>query len=197
MQTLSAPALGPMLETERLILRPPIQADLDGWAELGADAEAMRFIGGAGGRAQAWRSMATIAGSWALQGFAMFSVIEKASGRWVGRIGPWQPEGWPGTEVGWGLLTAAQGRGYALEGATAGIDLAFEHLGWSEVIHSVDPANSASRRLAERLGSRLRGPGRLPVPFDAGLVEIWGQSREEWYVRRRSSDGSRQVRSEG
>ena len=35
----------------------------------------------------------------------MFSVIEKDSGRWIGRIGPWQPEGWPGTEVGWSLVT--------------------------------------------------------------------------------------------
>jgi hypothetical protein len=38
-----------------------------------------------------------MAGAWAMQGFAMLSVIEKATGRWVGRAGPWQPEGWPGT----------------------------------------------------------------------------------------------------
>jgi len=38
--------LGPTLETERLLLRPPIEADLDGWAELMADAESSRFIGG-------------------------------------------------------------------------------------------------------------------------------------------------------
>ena len=46
-----------------------------------------------------------MAGSWALNGFGMFSVIEKASGLWLGRIGPWRPDGWPGNEVGWGLVS--------------------------------------------------------------------------------------------
>ena len=36
----------PVLETERLILRPPIEADLDAWAAFAADAEAARFLGG-------------------------------------------------------------------------------------------------------------------------------------------------------
>lgn len=39
------------------------------------------------------------AGAWTIRGFSMFSVIEKDSGQWIGRLGPWQPEGWPGTEV--------------------------------------------------------------------------------------------------
>ena len=81
--------LGPTLETARLILRPPREEDLDGWEELLGDAETARFIGGVRARADAWRAMMTMAGSWALKGFAMFSVIEKDSGRWFGRIGLW------------------------------------------------------------------------------------------------------------
>ena len=34
----------------------------------------------------------------------MFSVFEKDSGRWIGRLGPWEPHGWPGKEVGWGIV---------------------------------------------------------------------------------------------
>ena len=97
-------APGPTLETARLILRPTSLEDLDGFAALSADPEVARFLGGVQTRAAAWRGLCTIAGSWALQGFSVFSVLEKATGRWVGRIGPWQPEGWPGTEVGWSLL---------------------------------------------------------------------------------------------
>jgi RimJ/RimL family protein N-acetyltransferase len=119
-----------------------------------------------------------MAGSWALNGFAMFSMIEKESGRWVGRTGPWQPEGWPGTEVGWGLLRSAWGHGYAMEAAVASIDWAFEELGWTDVIHCIDPANTPSQKLAERLGSRNRGPGKLPAPFDSFPVEVWGQSKK-------------------
>ena len=173
------------IETERLILRPTAAEDFDGWAELMGDAEASQYIGGPIPRAAAWRGMATMAGSWSLKGFGMFSVIERQSGRWVGRVGPWQPEGWPGTEVGWGLVRSAWGHGYAYEAAVATIDWTFDTLGWSEVIHCIDPANMPSQRLAERLGASDRGPGKLPPPFDHFPVEVWGQTREQWRARRR------------
>ena len=173
-----------VIETERLILRPPEQQDFEGWAAFMADEETARFVGGVQPRASAWRSMATMTGSWSLLGFGMFSVIEKTTGHWVGRLGPWMPEGWPGTEVGWGLVRAAQGRGYGVEGATAAIDWAFDNLGWTEVIHCIDPANRPSQQLAERLGSRMLRHGHLPPPFETLEVEIWGQSREEWRSRR-------------
>ncbi|MFT4180088.1 MAG: GNAT family N-acetyltransferase, partial [Thermomonas sp.] len=89
------------LETSRLILRPPQLADFERYAELLADEEACRFIGGHLPRAAAWRKFLQMPGAWAVQGFAMFSVIEKASGQWVGQMGPWQPDGWPGTEIGY------------------------------------------------------------------------------------------------
>jgi RimJ/RimL family protein N-acetyltransferase len=168
------------IETERLILRPPLAEDLDGWAELMGDAESSRFIGGPVPRAASWRGLMTMAGAWALHGFAMFSMVEKESGRWIGRTGPWRPEGWPGTEVGWGVIKSAQGRGYAYEAAAATIDWAFDNLGWSDVIHCIDPANTASQKLAQRLGSTNRGPGKLPPPFDHFQVDVWGQSREQW-----------------
>lgn len=177
--------LGPTLETERLILRPPVEADLDGWAELMGDADAARFIGGQQARAAAWRGMAAMTGSWALKGFGMFSIVEKVSGRCLGRLGPWQPEGWPGTEVGWGLVRSAWGRGYAAEGATAAVDWAFDSLAWTEIIHCIDPENRNSIRLAERLGSAYRGPGALPAPFEHMPIGIWAQSREQWRQRRR------------
>jgi RimJ/RimL family protein N-acetyltransferase len=172
-----------VLQTERLILRVPRQADLDGWAELMGDEENSRFIGGPMPRAAAWRSLATVAGSWSLKGFGMFSVVEKSSGRWIGRLGPWQPEGWPGTEVGWGLLRSAWGRGYAREGAEAAIDWAFRRLGWTEVIHTIDPANVASQQLAARLGATNIGAGKLPPPLDHLAVDIWQQTRERWLTR--------------
>ena len=99
------------IETERLVLRPPQAEDFDGWAANMADAESARFIGGLQPRAVAWRGFLTMVGSWAIQGFGMFSVIEKSSGRWIGRMGPWFPEGWPGREVGWGLARHAWGKG--------------------------------------------------------------------------------------
>ena len=176
--------LGPTLETARLILRPPLEEDLDGLAEMMADEETARFVGGQQARSGAWRHLAAFAGSWALRGYGMFSVIEKKSGRWVGRLGPWRPEEWPGAEVGWGLTRSAWGRGYATEGAAATIDWAFDTLGWDDVIHCIAPANAPSARVAERLGSTLRGSAWLPAPYDGEPVDIWGQTRKQWRARR-------------
>lgn len=176
--------LGPTLETARLILRPPEERDLDGFAALMADEKSARYVGGQQGRSGAWRGMAAMAGSWALRGYGMYSVIERSSGRWIGRVGPWQPEGWPGAEVGWGLVRSAWGNGYATESAETAIGWAFDTLGWSDVIHCIDPDNHPSARVAERLGSARRGSAYLPEPFDNSPVEIWGQSRAQWRAGR-------------
>ncbi|WP_375741970.1 GNAT family N-acetyltransferase [Corallococcus interemptor] len=179
------PTLGPTLETPRLILRPPTLQDLEGFVAMMANEETARYIGGVQPRSSVWRALCSMAGSWALQGFALFSVFEKATGKWVGRLGPWQPAEWPGTEVGWSLARDAWGKGYATEGATAAIDWAFDHLGWTEVIHSISPPNEPSKQVARRLGSRFLRMGMLPAPYNDHPVEIWGQSREEWRTRKR------------
>lgn len=172
------------IETPRLILRPIARQDFDAWAAFMADEQTARFIGGVQPRAAAWRGFMTMAGAWAMDGVSMFSVIEKASGRWAGRLGPWQPEGWPGTEVGWGIAREFGGRGYATEGAAAAIDWAFQNLGWSEVIHAIDPLNLPSQKVAIRLGSRKLRHAQLPPPFADSRVDIWGQSREAWFARK-------------
>jgi RimJ/RimL family protein N-acetyltransferase len=177
-------AQGPVLETARLILRPTQAEDFEGWAALMAN-EASKFIGGPQARSVAWRGFVSVAGAWAIQGYSMFSLIEKATGRWIGRAGPWVPEGWPGTEVGWGLIKDAYGKGYATEAATAAMDWAFETLGWTDVIHCIDPDNVASQKVAQRLGSSNRGAAQLPAPFEAYPVEVWGQTREQWRARAR------------
>ena len=173
----------PVLETERLLLRCPEERDLDAFAEMMADPEAAKFLGGVVPRAVVWRSIAGLAGSWVIKGYGMFSVVEKASGRWVGRIGPWQPEGWPGPEVAWGLHPAAWGKGYATEAAEACIDFAFDRLGWNEVIHTIDPGNAPSQAVAKRVGSRYLRPGRLPDPIAIDL-DVWGQTRADWTARK-------------
>src|SRR5690606_16681110 len=117
-------------------------------------------------------------------GFSFFSVFERDSGQWVGRVGPWQPEGWPGTEVGYSLARAAWGKGYATEAAAACIDWAVDTLGWSDIIQTIAPDNTASQGVARRLGATLRGPGQLPAPYENHPVEIWGQSAAQWRVNR-------------
>ncbi len=177
-------APGPTLETERLILRPTATEDFEGWAAFMALDES-KFVGGPQLRSVAYRGFLSMAGAWLIQGYGMFSVIEKATGRWVGRLGPWVPEGWPGLEVGWGIVPEAWGKGYAVEGATAAIDWAFDHLDWPDVIHCIDPENANSQRVAQKLGSSVLRQTNLPAPFEHITVDIWGQTRDQWRARAR------------
>lgn len=174
----------PRIETARLILRPPAAEDFDGYAQMFADEENVRYIGGTLARGAAWRRFLQMPGAWMVQGFAMFSVIDKSSGEWLGQAGPWQPDGWPGTEVGWSFRRSAWGKGFAREAATAAIDWAFANLGWTLVIHCIDSDNASSQALAKRLGSRILRRSFLPAPFDGVELDVWGQSRAEWLSRR-------------
>jgi len=176
---------GPLLVTERLILRPPAAEDFDAFAEMCAEPETMTYLGGACPRAQAWRHWSTIAGAWHIRGFSMFSVIERDTGEWVGRLGPWQPDGWPGPEIAYGVRAKFAGRGYAFEGAVAACDFAVEFLKWNELMHSIDPANSRSQALARRLGATNSGPTRLPAPFQDAPVDAWTQSADHWRAKRK------------
>jgi RimJ/RimL family protein N-acetyltransferase len=174
----------PVLETERLTLRVPCRADFDAWAALGTDAETMRHLGGVQSRFDAWNRFVGTIGSWHVLGFGVFSVIRKSDGQWIGRVGTLHPEGWPGDEIGWTLAREAWGCGFATEAATAAADWAFDVLGWRHIIHCIAPDNTASQAVARRLGSSLQGPGNLPAPHDKDPIELWGQSREEWFARR-------------
>lgn len=178
------PTPEPVLKTARLTLRPQHLEDFDAWAALGTDSEVMRHLGGTLSRFQAWKQFLAAVGAWHMQGFYAFSVIENTSGDWIGRVGPLHPEGWPGDEIGWTLARGAWGKGYATEAATAAIDWAFGTLGWSRIIHCIAPDNTASQAVARRLGSCRQGPAQLPAPHDHEPIEIWSQTREEWFARR-------------
>ena len=176
---------GPSIETARLILRPPIAEDFEGFCRFHSDPQSMQYIGGVQSPSVVWRTMRAGVGSWYLDGFHFFSVVEKASGEWIGRIGPLYPHQWPGREVGWGLCSSHWGKGYAREAAIAAMDYVFDGLGWETVIHTIDPQNKRSAALAEALGSSNLGPGKLPDPFASFPIDIWGQSRKEWQTNRR------------
>ena len=78
------------------------------------------------------------------------------------------------------------GRGYAYEAAVAAMDYAVDGLGWDHVIHTIDPENTGSIRLAQRLGSVNEGPVSLPAPLESFRVDAWGQSADRWRARRGS-----------
>jgi RimJ/RimL family protein N-acetyltransferase len=153
----------PKLSTERLLLRGFREQDLDEYARICADPEVVRYLGAGTpfSRTDAWRQMATILGHWHLRGYGLWAVEERRSGALIGRIGFWEPEGWPGFELGWVLGRNWWGKGYATEGARAALDFAFADLGREHVISLIHPDNRASIRVAERLGESLEAETEL------------------------------------
>ena len=146
-----------ILETERLILRPvDPERDFEPWAQAMADQQTVRYLNGKVlSRAEAWRNMAMVVGHWSIRGYGFFSLELKETREWVGRVGPWYPEGWPGREVGWMISPRHLRRGYGREAARAALAYAFDTLGWERVIHTILPGNEASISLALSLGSNL------------------------------------------
>ena len=162
------------LETERLILRMWREADFEAYAELCADPEVMRYLGGkVFDRTEAWRHMASMIGHWHLRGYGIWAVEEKESGSLVGRIGCINPEGWPGFEVGWTLKREFWGKGYATEAARRALEYGFKELDKPHVISLIHPENRASIRVAERLGETLEGNARV---FDTDVL-VYGIDR--------------------
>jgi RimJ/RimL family protein N-acetyltransferase len=152
-----------ILETERLILRMFREEDFEDYAVICADAEVTQYLadGRPLTRAEAWRQMAMILGHWQLRGYGIWAVEERASKKIIGRIGFFNPEGWPGFELGWVLGRAYWGKGYASEGASRALNHAFTEMGRDHVISVIHPDNLGSIRVAERIGERLEGRAEL------------------------------------
>ena len=171
---------GPMIETKRLILRTWREADIASNTAMLSDPETARYITAehkaVTDELNGWRNAAVMAGHWALHGFGMFVVEEKASGKYVGRVGPWCPPRWPGFEVGWGIAKEFRGKGYATEAARASIDWVFDNLAVDRIVHCIEPDNAGSQGVAERLGATVEGRAEL----FGHAVDLWVTTREHW-----------------
>ena len=144
----------PRIETERLILRAPSEADVEAEAKFFAS-DASKFVGGPKRPDEAWRAIAMLMGHWIIRGYGFWGVEEKATGTYVGRMGLWNPMGWPEPEIGWTLMNGCTGKGYATEAAIASRAHAYDVLGWDTAISLINPENKPSQRVAERLGAKF------------------------------------------
>ncbi len=159
----------PTLETERLFLRAMREEDFEEEATFCAS-ERSRAVGGPLPRSQVWRTVAAMVGHWALRGYGFWALEDKATGRYLGRVGLWNPEGHPEREIGWTLMDYAEGKGYAHEAALVARAYAYDTLGWTTLTSLIAVGNSRSEALAQRLGASIDGVFNHPA---IGAMNIW------------------------
>ena len=149
----------PTIQTERLLMRQWQASDVEPYGRMLADPATARFIVPNGKPVRpenAWDHAAVMAGHWAIHGIGMFVLEDRATGDFLGRVGPWFPPGWFGPEVGWGVIPEARGKGIAFEAAVAAMRWTFEHSSVDHVIHCIDDENHGSQAVARRIGAEPR-----------------------------------------
>ena len=151
--------LGPTLTTPRLILRPHRLDDFEACRSLHTDREAVRMIyQKPPTREESWHRMLRFVGHWALLGYGLLLVEERATGRAVGEVGLGDfhrglgDDFDPFPEFAWMISSDVHGRGYATEAAQAMLDWMEAAFAPSRTVCIIDPENGPSLRVAEKLG---------------------------------------------
>jgi RimJ/RimL family protein N-acetyltransferase len=169
------------VETARLLLRPWQADDLAEFTRLLTDPVVTRYIvvhTPFSPQDVAELSARTLE-QWDRNGFGPWAAIEKATGRWVGRIGLDELPEWPGphkVEVGWELHREFWGRGLATEGGRAGVRHGFEVVGLERIISVARADNVASRRVMDKGGLAFQEE----VPHRGALVVWYAIDRAGW-----------------
>ncbi|MGR3502641.1 GNAT family N-acetyltransferase [Pseudaestuariivita sp.] len=152
-----------MLETQNLTLRKPGPQDIDA-AVAFFTSDRAQYVGGPHTPGMAWRHFAAEVGHWDLRGYGMWAFCRKGTDDALGLVGPWYPNDWPETEIGWMAFAHAEGKGLTFEAANAALDHAYGTLGWSTAVSYIDARNTRSIALAERLGATVDPYAPQPKP---------------------------------
>jgi RimJ/RimL family protein N-acetyltransferase len=148
-----------ILETARLGLRELEARDADDLLEILGDPVAMRHYPAPFDRDRVIAWIAWARESYARNGFGLWAVVRRSDGRFLGDCGPMlQPvEGRLVPEIGYHVVAAEQGRGYATEAARASLEWVFANTPYSFACSLVAPDNAASRAVASKVHAAMRG----------------------------------------
>ncbi|WP_116246221.1 GNAT family N-acetyltransferase [Nocardiopsis sp. FIRDI 009] len=143
------------LRTDRLVLRPWRESDLEPWAAMNADPEVRRHLGDPLTREQSDASVARFQADLDRRGWGWWALEVRATGEFAGFTGLDEVEDhmpFTGVEIGWRLARPAWGRGYATEAARACLAHGFGTLALPEILAVTTAANLRSQAVMRRIG---------------------------------------------
>ncbi len=159
----------PVLETERLVLRGPVQSDLPEFTRFMTSSPRMLAQGETVSKEQAWFGFLTGIGHWQWHGFGFFTLTVRGRNLPIGRVGLLKHSNWPEVELAWHLYAGAEGNGYATEAGLAVRSWAYQAHGFRQLVSYIDCENRRSQAVAKRLGAKTNGTRADHEP-DA---EVW------------------------
>ena len=171
----------PKLTTDRLTLRAAVREDYETIVDIWSNPEVVRFIGGrAFTRHESWMRLLRQPGLWQMLGYGYWTVVETETDRMIGQMGfgdfkreiSIDVSGIP--EAGWVLHPDFHGKGFAREAMDAIINWGDRHLNAAQTCAFIDPSNTASILLAEKLGFADPQPAKLGTD---GVLAFFRQSR--------------------
>lgn len=171
--------IAPVIQTPRLRLRPHRMEDMEAfWAFYQTPRAA--YVGAPKTRTHLFYGLSSEVVSWDWMGHGGWAV-DTCDGDFIGQVAITQPPHFPEREIGWTLFDGYEGKGFAMEAATAALTWAWDQ-GFDTLVSYITPENTRSRALAKRLGAVLDADAPLPD----------GETPEDTVVYRHSpdSDGS-------
>jgi RimJ/RimL family protein N-acetyltransferase len=145
----------PEIETERLLLRPLDDGDLDQWhRQIFSDPMVTRYLPVRKPipREDAVERLASQVEAWRTRGFGVWAVLDRASNRLAGHSGFVTPEASDRIELIYALGRDWWGKGLATEAAAACLRQGFEVLNFTEVAALSFPENESSIHVMLKLG---------------------------------------------
>lgn len=148
------------IQTARLVMRPYQDEDFELLCSLFSDPEVVRFIGNGQTRS---RDGAMEFLYWIYRSYknnpklGLRVLVRKDDGKKIGHAGlvPQTVNGFEELEIGYWIAKEHWGQGYATEAAEALKDYGIRQLGKKRFVSLIQPANAASRKVAERIGMKL------------------------------------------
>jgi 3-dehydroquinate dehydratase/shikimate dehydrogenase len=143
-----------IIKTERLILRPWREDDLELFARLNADPRVMEYFPGTKSFEESKSEYLRILEHFENHGWGFWAAV--VENQWIGFIGlvqvNFEAPFTPAVEIGWRLAYEFWGNGYAPEGAIAALQFGFQELQLREIVSFTAEQNRRSRRIMEKIG---------------------------------------------
>ena len=168
------------VETPRLLLRLPEEADAEPFVIIHQDPEVLEkkqvtLTAPTGGIEVGVQNVRRMLRHWDQQGYGQWAVVEKTSGQVIGCVGLFHPKGWPGVDLSWIFHRSRWGNGFATEASRAAVQWAWQATDIEHIISLIAPQDLRSIRVATKIGERFERADADPVHGEP--VHVYGIHR--------------------